>query len=67
MEEIDIKICLKKIKKDLGNTKKIIIMQKNQNNFFPLFFLHCIKIKRTLAFGEKYINKNKFHMQKKPS
>ena len=29
MEEIDITICLKKIKKDLKNTEKIMIKLKN--------------------------------------
>ena len=29
MEEIDIKICIKKIKKTLKNAKKIIVKQRN--------------------------------------
>ena len=30
MEEIDIKICLKKAEKNFKNVKKIIVIQKNQ-------------------------------------
>ena len=40
MEEIDTTICLKKINKDLKNTKKIIIKQKNQQ--------------KLLIFGKQY-------------
>ena len=38
MEEIDIKICLKKINKDIKDTKKIIAKQKNRHKTFLFFF-----------------------------
>ena len=50
MEETDTTICLKKINKDLKNTKKIIVKQKNQQ--------------KVLIFGEQYINKKPFSIEK---
>ena len=46
----------KKVKKGSKNTNKIIVMQKNQNNFLD-FFLALYK-----NFGEECIDKNKFHL-----
>ena len=44
MEEIDIKIFLKKkkTKKDWKNLKKIIVKQKNQHEKFLSFFLYIV-------------------------
>ena len=41
MEEIDIKICMKKRKKNWRSTKKIIVKLKNQHKTFLNFF-HCM-------------------------
>ena len=49
MEEIDIKICLKKINKDIKDTKKIIAKQKNQHKTF-FFSLYSIKMGKSLDF-----------------
>ena len=43
MEEIDIKICLKKINKDYKNIKKFFLKQKNQHKKFLSFFLYIVK------------------------
>ena len=57
MEEIDTILC----------PKKICMMQKHQHDFFfSLFFLHCVKLEKTLTFGEEFIDINKFHIYKKP-
>ena len=48
MGEIDIKICLKKRKKNWRSTKKIIVKLKNQHKtFFEFFSSHGIKVNKT--------------------
>ena len=60
MEVKDTKICLKKIKKHLKNTKKIMAKQKSQHKKFYLFFFtwykngtksftHFIKVKKNIV------------------
>ena len=43
MEEIGIKICLKKRNKNLRSTKKIIVKHKNQRKSFNLIINILIK------------------------
>ena len=50
----------KRISKNYCEAKKLKL------KFFVFLFLHCIKLKKTLTFGEKCIKKNKFDMHKKP-
>ena len=52
MEEIDTKICLKKIKQDQKNDKKASVKQKNVKN---LFSLHFIKWKKKSWFSKKMV------------
>ena len=42
MEEIDIKICLKKINKDYKNIKKITVKKKNLRKKLLHFFLYMV-------------------------
>ena len=42
MEEIDIKICLKKINKDYKNIKKITVKKKNLRKKLLYFFLYMV-------------------------
>ena len=42
MEEIDIKICLKKINKDYKNIKKITVKKKKLRKKLLYFFLYMV-------------------------
>ena len=42
MEEIDIKICLKKINKDYKNIKKNTVKKKNLRKKLLYFFLYMV-------------------------
>ena len=50
MEEIDIKICLKKINKDYKNIKKITVKKKIYVKSFYIFFFTWCK-NGTKSFG----------------
>ena len=60
MEEIDIKVCLKKLIKRLKIYQKSYFKAKNQQKKIFIFsFLHGIKIEqKVLIFAKKCINRN---------
>ena len=60
MEEIDIKVCLKKLIKRLKIYQKSYFKEKNQQKKIFIFsFLHGIKIEqKVLIFAKQCINRN---------
>ena len=66
MEERDTIICLKKIKKDLKNTKKILVIKKKIDTEI-IFFSYSRKMEeKVLILDHQRINKNAFHENENP-